>query len=356
MNDQDLVVTRWRRYGKDRLYVAGQDGLKIGFWDLASETSHPESPQHEPSLLTAVAHWKLSAGHCQTEFSSVPIAGQAPSAEGECTPAEQMVVEAEATLTPNIDGDASAAATVSMSPAEEGTEDLDDPTPTVSDSATGAAVLAVPQVMPVRPWVDLATNRAGAEARERALAARGAAPVKTVFARVLGVHTNERAWRIGADGEEKVAAQLAKVAKKDQRWRFLHAVPVGNRGSDIDHIIVGPGGVFTANAKHHPGAKIWVGGNTFMVNGAKQPYIRNARHEAQRAAKILGDACGFPVFVEGLIITVNASDVTVKAQPDGVIVVPRMQVAKWLPRLGDILTMEDIDAIYDVARRSTTWR
>lgn len=32
--------------------------------------------------------------------------------------------------------------------------------------------------------------------------------------------------RIGADGEEKVAAQLGKVAKKDPRWRFIHAIPV----------------------------------------------------------------------------------------------------------------------------------
>ncbi len=207
-----------------------------------------------------------------------------------------------------------------------------------------------------RPWIDLSTNRAGTEARERALAAREAAPVKTFFARALGVHTDERAWRIGADGEEKVASQLSRAAKKDPRWRFLHAIPVGDRGSDIDHLIVGPGGVFTANAKHHPGAKIWVGGSTFVVNGNKQPYIRNSRHEAARAAKLLTAACGFPVHVEGLIVTVNADDVVIKNAPDGVGVVPRMQVAKWLLRHGDILTEEALDVIFDVARRSTTWR
>jgi hypothetical protein len=207
-----------------------------------------------------------------------------------------------------------------------------------------------------RPWIDLATNRAGAEAREQALAAREAAPVKTFLARALGVHTDERAWRIGADGEEKVGAQLAKAAKKDSRWRFLHAIPVGDRSSDIDHLIVGPGGVFTVNTKHHPGAKIWVGGNTFMVNGRRQPYIRNSRHEAARAAELLTAACGFPVHVEGLVVTVNADDVVVKNAPDGVSVVPRMQVAKWLLRHGDILTPDQCEAIFDAARRSTTWR
>lgn len=185
---------------------------------------------------------------------------------------------------------------------------------------------------------------------------RDAAPVKSVLARVLGVHSDERAWRIGADGEEKVAAQLAKLVRKDARWRVLHAIPVGTRGSDIDHLVVGPAGVFTINAKHHPGAKVWVGGNTVMVDGFKQPYVRNSRHEAARASKLLTHACGFAVHVEGLIVTVNAGDVVVKSQPEGVSVVPRMQVAKWLRRHGEIHDESSVDTIYEAARRSTTWR
>ena len=204
--------------------------------------------------------------------------------------------------------------------------------------------------------MDLATNQPGAEAREQAQAARDAAPVRTVLARVLGVHTDERAWRIGADGEEKVAAQLAKVAKKDPRWRSLHAIPVGDRGSDIDHLLIGPGGIFTVNTKNHPGAKIWVGGNTFMVNGHRQPYVRNSRYEAERAAKLLTAACGFPVYVQGLIVTVNADDVVIKTQPDGVNVTWRNNLVKWLLRHGDIHAPETLDAIYEAARRSTTWR
>jgi hypothetical protein len=235
------------------------------------------------------------------------------------------------------------------------------PTPAAEPTVARGEDTALTEVTPEtaaepaapRPWIDLTTNRAGAEAREHALAARDAAPVRAFFARALGVHNDERAWRIGADGEEKVAAQLDKAAKQDPRWQFLHAIPVGNRGSDIDHLIVGPGGVFTVNAKHHPKAKIWVGGSTFMVNGAKQPY---SRYEAARAAKLLTAACGFPVHVEGLIVTVNADDVVIKNAPDGVHVVPRMQVSKWLLRHGDILDIEALEGIYDAARRSTTWQ
>ena len=103
-----------------------------------------------------------------------------------------------------------------------------------------------------------------------------------------------------------VAGQLAKLARKDPRWRYLQAIPVGVNGSDIDHLAIGPGGVFGLNAKHHPGSNVWVGGNTLMINGQRQPYIRNSRHEAQRAGKLLTAACGFHVPVIGMVVPVGA--------------------------------------------------
>lgn len=162
--------------------------------------------------------------------------------------------------------------------------------------------------------------------------------------------------RVGADGEEKVAAQLAKLICKDPRWRALPGIEVGGWGRGIDHLVIGPGGVFTASAKHLREARVWVSGTTFLVDDRKQPYVWHARHEAARAARLLTAACGAPVRVEGLIVTVNARDLVVKSQPEGVSVVPRMQVARWLRRHGDIQSQETVDAVYEAARRSTTWR
>jgi hypothetical protein len=206
------------------------------------------------------------------------------------------------------------------------------------------------------PWLDLALNEPGHLVRERAIAARADAPVRTTLARVLGVPTEERAWRVGAAGEELVAAELAKVSRKQPAWTALHSVPVGSRGSDIDHLVLGPGGVFTVNAKHHKGADIWVGGETLMVNGSRQPHIRNARHEAERASRLLSAAVGQSVPVHGLVVTVNASNFTVKTPPKpGVTVLYRRQLAKWLLRLGPSLDQDLLNRIWDAARRSTTW-
>lgn len=134
------MVNRWRRWGKDRLYVEWTDGSKVGFWDLEADSGHPASAEHEHTLLSAVTEWKSS---------------QRSEASTEDEP--RQVTQTEASLRPEQ-------------------HDIPDE-----------------RVTAPRPWVDLATNPAGAETRERADAARNAAPVRTAFARILGVHTDERA-------------------------------------------------------------------------------------------------------------------------------------------------------------------
>jgi hypothetical protein len=284
LRTNEMTVTRWRRYGNDRLYVAQDDGVKIGYWDLIADEGHPTRPELLPVLEATYADWLRTQSTRQ--------------------PRPEVAREVPAT--------------------SEG-------------------------------WRDLTLNRPGAEARERAIRLKEAAPMRTLIARLLLVHTDERAWRIGAEGEALVAEQFARLAKKDPRWWFLHAIPVGARGSDIDHVAIGPGGVFTINTKHHPGAHIWVGGDTFLVNGQRQPYIRNSRHEAARASRLLSEASGIDVRATGIVVPVNARDVTVKEEPEDVRVVPRRQVAKWLRRRPVVLDEPTIVLLHEAARRSTTW-
>lgn len=305
----DTVVQRWRKYGKDRLYVNDGDGTRIGWHDLLTGEDHVEISDQEDEYRTAVARWRADEGVATAPAASVEPTGGAIEGDDE--------VEVEVEVAPAVSPD--------------------------------------PPVAAEPEWEDLAARRAGAMAREQALALKHAAPVRTFVARVLGVHTDERAWRIGADGEEKVAARLAKLAGKDPRWKFLHAIPVGENGSDIDHLVVGPGGVFTLNAKHHPGARIWIRGNGFRVNGTQVPYVRNSRHEAERASRFLTAACGFPVAVAGIIVPVGADSITVKEPPADVHVVNRMALADWLRRRPLVLDDDVIAAVFEAARRSTTW-
>lgn len=150
--------------------------------------------------------------------------------------------------------------------------DVPAPDPRGPDVATPAEVQV--QAGPVQEWVDISTTEAGAAARERAIAEREAQGwLRHGVARLLGVRAEERAWRIGAAGEQAVAEQLAKLGPE---WRVLHAVRVGERGADIDHVAVGPPGVFTINAKHHPNSSVWVGGDTFWSTVSACPTCATA--------------------------------------------------------------------------------
>lgn len=53
----DLTVTRWKRYGKDRLYVTGVDARPFGWWDLLAAEGHPESADLASALDGAVSAW-----------------------------------------------------------------------------------------------------------------------------------------------------------------------------------------------------------------------------------------------------------------------------------------------------------
>lgn len=71
---------------------------------------------------------------------------------------------------------------------------------------------------------------------------------------------------------------------------------------------------------------------------------------------MLSEVTGLLVPVDGLIVTVDAAEFTVQSRPTGVHVLPRMQVGTWLLRLGELVDQHRCDAIYDAARRSTTWK
>ncbi len=319
----NIKLTPWNRFGHNRVYVTVDD-RKIGYRDLTTGQDHPEDPADEALLNAAIA--------------ANPAEPERPSAG----------VDQRPSVTPDKPNE---------------TVTSHDP---IQPVVAGDSVVEAAPALPAEPeWRDLAANTAGQAAREQAQeewrVRREEKPVRAVLGRLLNVHTDERAWRIGADGEEAVGAQLEKLAHKDPRWRVLHAIPVGDRGSDIDHLVIGPAGVFTINTKHHPGAKIWVGKDQLRVNGHVQPYIRNSRFEAQRAARFLSAACGFEVRCDGLLVLFAVEEITVKTEPgekDGsaIHVKYRRQAIRWLKKQPVVLPDEQIDAIYDQARRSSTWK
>ena len=162
-------------------------------------------------------------------------------------------------------------------------------------------------------------------------------------------------WDRGADGEDTVQALLEAGLPADEGWRIERSVVVSSKGTDIDHIVVGPAGVFTINTKHHPGKRIWVSPAQFLVDGHTQDYLRNSIHEATRAEQRLGAACGYSVHVQSVIVVVGAASFDVVEQPVGPRVESADNVVAWLRSLPAVLSAEQAGSIAAAVSNPDTW-
>lgn len=206
-----------------------------------------------------------------------------------------------------------------------------------------------------RPERDLADQAAGAALQRRAERLQPQRGGVRLLARLFGVRTADYAWRTGAAGERAVAGKLDPLLERG--WKVLHGVQLG-AGGDIDHLVIGARGVFTVNTKHHPKATVKVGTKVVFVNGHPAPYIGKACREAQRARTALAEALGRQVHVGPVVVVHGHRRLTgwMTSRPQGVTVLPSRVLAWWCRTPGRaVLTPEEIEQIYAVARRSSTW-
>jgi len=125
--------------------------------------------------------------------------------------------------------------------------------------------------------------------------------------------------------------------------------------SDIDHVVIGPGGVFTINTKNHSGQKVWVAGRAFMVAGHKQQHIRNAEHEAERAARLLSVAADAQVEVTPVVAVVEPRSLTVRVKPAKVVVLTVAQLVRWLKKRPQVFTADQVSWLLRAADAPATW-
>ncbi|WEG08804.1 nuclease-related domain-containing protein [Microbacterium horticulturae] len=180
-------------------------------------------------------------------------------------------------------------------------------------------------------------------------------PGRSRVARLFGISPlgpESRPWYLGALGEREVARLLDQLGAD---WHAIHSVPVGTSGSDIDHVLVGPGGVYTVNSKFHDGARVWVAGRSLLVNGQRKDHLRNAAFEARRASKLITRAAGSPVHVSAIIAIVGARSLTIRAQPAEVAVLSSVRMVRWLKQRPAVLNEEEVRHIAGTVMRSSTW-
>jgi hypothetical protein len=202
---------------------------------------------------------------------------------------------------------------------------------------------------------DLTARVAGQSVMAACLAEQDAAPPRSRLARVFGADPIAPAavpWFHGALGERTTASYLDTLGPE---WIVLHSVPVAERGTDIDHLLVGPAGVVTVNTKRRRDARVWIGGDVVMVSGRREPFVPAARSELRRVHGALA-ALTLPVApVTTFVAVEGAASVTVRTAPADVRVVDARLLVRSIRRLPAVL---DHDAVWSLAgalASSVTW-
>ena len=207
-------------------------------------------------------------------------------------------------------------------------------------------------------WIDdevlvdsLADRLPGQSAREKADEIRSQSSRTDRLRTVLGGPTDERSWRNGSAGEVLVAAELRRLDPSS--WTVIHDIPIGHRGANLDHLVIGPAGVFSLNTKNLRG-NVWVAERVFMHNGHRTDYLPKANKEARRVSQLLSAATGGPVPVRGLLVVI-CNYLKIKAQPKDVSVVGRWHLRESLERLPHVLSRQEAWPIAGAAMDPRTW-
>lgn len=141
----------------------------------------------------------------------------------------------------------------------------------------------------------------------------------------------------------------------EEGWQVVHAVPLGRQGDVVEHLLIGPGGIFTVTGRAHPGETIRVDGRTMLVSDRPVPYLRDARLAAGRVQRLLREAVGSQLSVRAVIVLQGVIDMAAGAAPGDALVVARQEVPGVFRHFPERLEPARIDAVAAIARQRTTW-
>jgi hypothetical protein len=182
-----------------------------------------------------------------------------------------------------------------------------------------------------------------------------AKPPRTRIDRFLGrtpLAAASVGWYEGAEGEIEVGAQLSTLPPE---WVVFHALPIGGHGWDIDHVLVGPGGVVTINTKQHRGARIWVEQRAVLVGERSVPYIRHARFEAERITTLLQERRPLTHPVHPTVAFVGPRALNYGSLPVDVKIIDARNLVDWLTGLPVVLGPAEQRGIVEVLDNPEMW-
>lgn len=157
---------------------------------------------------------------------------------------------------------------------------------------------------------------------------------------------------------QQVLAQRAvaeELARLRDEWVVLHSLPIDSLHGDIDHVLIGPPGIFSLTSLHLAGKTLSALEGGVQVSGQRENHLRDAEFDVGRVERRLAAASGRPVHVIGIIVVVSGRLAELRGLPRDIEVVPVGELVDRLASRAAQLDRECVERIAEVAVLPTTW-
>ena len=155
-----------------------------------------------------------------------------------------------------------------------------------------------------------------------------------------------KAWRRGAVGERRTARLLAALERHG--WAVLPDLAVPRSQANLDHLVIGPGGVLVIDSKQYRG-RLQLDGSGRLWHGRYPltPSLRAVSFEADQAALVVTD----PDVVVVPVVAVHGAQVPWgEVVMDGVPVVAARRLPSMLRQLPAVLGSQRVASLANQAR------
>ena len=198
----------------------------------------------------------------------------------------------------------------------------------------------------VTPEIPAVPGRfAGQSVVEELLRQYGDRPPRSRLARTLGaspLDANELSWLRAAQGEMIVGDILARLPNG---YSVYHSLPIRNTAIWVDHLVLGPGGIFSINSKPR----------SIPIGDHAVPYLRDAQFESAQITALLAAAMPATTVVQPVIVLVNPHKILLARKPDAVTVIDSPRLRRWLVGRRQVFSPQQQAALAAIIDDPTTW-
>ena len=162
------------------------------------------------------------------------------------------------------------------------------------------------------------------------------AAVVTTPVAMFALPASTIAWRTGAFGEERTGELLGPL--EAEGFRIIHDRLIPRSRANIDHIVVGPPGIFIVETKNY---------ERKLSRGQKERFAAQAKREAAAVARVVS-----PVSVTPLICVHRADLGWFKVRVDGVRIVSPKELIRVLRKAPELLVPAEVARLADQIDKS----